>query len=146
MPIASRAASSLAGVPPDRRQEVDGHCAEARDSDPPGDVARMLVEAAILVDDEDGGLERTRPRFGDIGLVAADELLGPGGQARVVGRDDGGRGGGGGDRADQRLGCRNAAGERDHPRHENAPVETVVREAVVEEDRFLLQLLVHMPS
>ncbi len=90
LPIASRAASSLAGVPPRRGQEVRRDGAKACDAKPASDVADMVVEAAVLVDDQHGRLERAGARLGDIGLVAADQILRARGQARVVGRDDGG--------------------------------------------------------
>ena len=70
LPIASRAASSLAGVPPDERQEIGRNRAKALEGQPPRDVADMVVEAAVLMDHQHRRLQRPGARLGDIGLVA----------------------------------------------------------------------------
>ena len=126
-----------------RRQEIDRHRPIPAQRDPPGNVAGVLVEPAVLVDDHDGRLERSCPRLRDIGLVATDQGLVARGQSLVAGRDDGGRGRVGGDRRDQRFGGGDAAGDGDHPCHESAPLHAGVREAVVECDRLLADVVGH---
>ncbi len=126
-----------------RREHVGRDSAKTGDREAAGDVADMVVEAPVLVDDKDGGLERTGARLGDIGLVAAGEGLRAGREALVVRRHDRRGSGRGGDPGDQQLGRGEGAGELDHLGHEGAALHAFMGEAIVEQDRAPAGAVVH---
>jgi hypothetical protein len=64
-------------------------------------------------------------------------------EALVVRWDNGGRGRVRGDGRDQRFGGGNAAGQRNHPRHEGTALHVFMREAVVEGDGLLPDVFTH---
>ena len=111
----------------------------------PRDIADMVVEAAILVDHDDGRLERASARLGNIGLISArPSVCVRGGQARCrqAGRSP--------RRRAKRRSRRSAASAAAAlpasaaiSRHEGAAVHAFMREAVVEGDRLLAGFGVH---
>ena len=138
----SRAWSSLAGVPPAGDSRSGARREEAGDGDTPRHVFDVGVEAAVLVDDDDGAELAPARRLGEIafdGAALPGELHGRCRDPRIVGRDHGGdrsvlqqrqRGHGGGD----------AAGEGCKALEEDAPVERGVGIFVIKIDDFLIHL------
>ena len=142
MPIASRAASSFAGVPPGGRSRSGATARIAGERQATGDIADMVVKAAIFVDHDHGRLAASGcAEVRRHNLVAAGQPLRLRRLATRRGSFSGTIAAAAGEAAMPATSISAAAtlpASLTIRRHEVAPLHAVMGEAVVEQDRLLL--------